>query len=59
LRLSALAAFCNPPHPPSAPAPPEKARGEKALDGRESLGNGKSLSAGVASPNSQRRINVR
>jgi len=27
----------RPPHPPSAPSPPEKARGEKALDGRESL----------------------
>ena len=27
----------RPPHPPSAPSPPEKARGEKALDVRESL----------------------
>jgi hypothetical protein len=38
----------RPPHPPSAPSPPEKARGEKTLDAKESLkGLSKAAAFGV------------
>ena len=38
----------RPPHPPSAPSPPEKARGEKALDLKESLRIVKALDVKVS-----------
>ena len=40
----------RPPHPPSAPSPPEKARGEKALEAKESPVPKKDRSAGRGQP---------